>query len=181
MKTTFITVRAVRLIAKKVLVVLVIAICCVGSFMLMAIAANAQDARNATSMAALKEKTAKLGAPKIQGKEAIDGKSAPALYFGSTKMNNNFTVVDEVAKGGGPGTAATLFVKTGDEYIRVATSVLNPDGRAVGTVLGTPALDSIKAGKPYYGEVQVLGTPYIAPIKDASGETIGVYFVGYKR
>jgi len=73
--------------------------------MLMAIAANAQDARNATSMAALKEKTAKLGAPKIQGKEAIDGKSAPALYFGSTKMNNNFTVVDEVAKGGGPGTA----------------------------------------------------------------------------
>ena len=48
MKTTFITVRAVRLIAKKVLVVLVIAICCVGSFMLMAIAANAQDARNAT-------------------------------------------------------------------------------------------------------------------------------------
>jgi hypothetical protein len=106
------------------------------------------------------------------------------LYFGSTKMNNNFTVVDEVAKGGGPGTAATLFVKTGDEYIRVATSVLNPDGRAVGTVLGTPALDSIKAGKPYYGEVQVLGTPYIAdyePIKDASGETIGVYFVGYKR
>ena len=80
MKTTFITVRAVRLIAKKVLVVLVIAICCVGSFMLMAIAANAQDA-NATSMAALKEKTAKLGAPKIQGKEAIDGKKRPRLVF----------------------------------------------------------------------------------------------------
>ena len=39
---------------------------------------------------------AKLGAPKIQGNEAVDGKSAPA---GSTKMNNNFTVVDEVAKG----------------------------------------------------------------------------------
>ena len=56
--------------------------------------------------------------------------------------------------------AATLFVKAGAEYIRVATSVLNPDGsgRAVGTVLGGAALDSIKAGKPYYGEVQVLGT-----------------------
>jgi len=74
--------------------------------------------------------------------------------------------------------AATLFVKAGAEYIRVATSVLNPDGsgRAVGAVLGGAALDSIKAGKPYYGEVQVLGTPYIA-----SGEIIGVYFVGYKR
>ena len=81
--------------------------------------------------------------------------------------------------------AATLFVKAGDEFIRVATSVLLPDGRrAVGTVLGSPALDSIKAGKPYYGEVQVLGTRYITdyePIKDASGETIGAYFVGYKK
>jgi hypothetical protein len=62
--------------------------------------------------------------------------------------------------------AATLFVKAGAEYIRVATSVLNPDGsgRAVGTVLGGAALDSIKAGKPYYGEVQVLGTPIFLTI-----------------
>ncbi len=145
-------------------------------------------------MAALKDKTAKLGAPKIQGEEAVGGKSAPALYFGSTKMNNNLTIVDEVAKEGGPGMAATLFVKAGiqqagaaasEEYIRVATSVLLPDGRrAVGTVLGSPALESIKAGHPYHGEVEVLGTPYITdyePIKDASGETIGAYFVGYKK
>ena len=80
---------------------------------------------------------------------------------------------------------ATLFVKAGEEYIRVATSVRLPDdGRAVGTVLAAPALDSIKAGQPYYGEVEVLGTQYITdyePIKDASGETIGAYFVGYKR
>ena len=60
-----IAVRAGRLIAKKALVVLVIAIGFPGSLMLMASAANAQDARTATSMAALKDKTAKLGAPKI--------------------------------------------------------------------------------------------------------------------
>ena len=89
---------------------------------------------------------------------------------------------------------ARLFVKAGiqqaragggEEYIRVATSVLLPDGRrAVGTVLGSPALESIKAGEPYFGEVEVLGTGYIThyePIKDASGETIGAYFVGYKK
>jgi hypothetical protein len=179
-----IAVREVRLIAKKALVVLVIAIGFPGSLMLMASPANAQDARSATSMAALKDKTAKLGAPKIQGKEAVGSKSYPALYFGSTKMNNNSTIVDEVGKED-PGMTATLFVKAGDEFIRVATSVRLPDGRrAVGTVLGPPALDSIKAGKPYYGEVEVLGTAYIAdyePIKDASGETIGAYFVGYKK
>ena len=91
-----IAVRAVRLIAKKVLVVLVIAIGFPGSFLLVASAGNAQEARTAASMAALKDKTAKLGAPKIQGMEEVGGKSAPALYFGSTKMNNNFTLVDEI-------------------------------------------------------------------------------------
>jgi Cache 3/Cache 2 fusion domain len=179
-----IAVREVRLFAKKALVVLVIAIGFPGSLMLVASAANAQEARSAASMAALKDKTAKLGAPKIEGEEAVGGKSAPALYFGSTKMNNNFTVVDEVGKED-PGMTATLFVKAGDEFFRVATSVRLPDGRrAVGTILKPPALDSIKAGKPYHGEVQVLGTAYMAdyePIKDASGETIGAYFVGYTK
>ena len=189
-----IAVRKVRLIAKKALVVLVIAIGFPGSLMLMASPADAQEARTAASMATLIDKTAKLGAPKIEGIEEVGGKNAPALYFGSTKMNNNFTVVDEVSEEGGPGMVATLFVKVGvqqavaaasEEYIRVATSVLLPDGRrAVGTVLGSPALESIKAGEPYHGEVEVLGTQYITdyePIKDASGETIGAYFVGYKK
>jgi hypothetical protein len=186
--------RAVRLVPKKALVVLVIAIGFPGSVMLMANDANAQEARTAASMAALKDKTAKLGAPKIEGEERVGGKSAPALYFGSTKMNNNFTIVDEVATESGPGMMATLFVKVGvqqavaaasEEYIRVATTVRLPDGRrAVGTVLGPPALESIKAGHPFHGEVAVLGTQYITdyePIKDASGETIGAYFVGYKK
>ena len=187
-------VRAVRLIAKKALVVLVIAIGLPGSLMLMASAANAQEPRTTASMAALKEKTAKLGAPKIEGTEAVGNKLVPVLYFGSTKMNDNFTLVDEVAKEGGPGMAVTLFVKAGlpleqhapiEEYIRVATTVRLPDGRrAVGTVMGSPALGSIKAGYPYFGEVDVLGKAYITryePIKDASGETIGAYFVGYKK
>jgi hypothetical protein len=183
-----------RLVAKKALVVLVIAIGFAGSLMLMASAANAQEARTAASMAALKDKTAKLGAPRIEGEEKVGGKSVPALYFGSTKMNNNFTLVDEVGEEGGPGMMATLFVKAGiqqaraavvDEYIRVATTVRLPDGRrAVGTAMGSPAIESIKAGEPYRGEVEVLGTRYITeyePIKAASGETIGAYFVGYKK
>ena len=140
----------------------------------------AEDARIAKSMAALKEQTAKLGAPKIEGTDAVGGKDAPTLYFGSTKMNNNSAVVDAVAKEGGEGMAATLFVKGGDEYIRVATTL----PKALGTALTGPALDAIKAGKGYYGEAPVLGTPYITgyePIKDASGAIVGIYFVGYKK
>ena len=143
-------------------------------------AADAQDASVAKSMQALKDQTAELGAPKIEGKEAVGGKDVPALYFGSTKMNTN-PVVDKVAKEGGEGMAATLFVKGGaDEYIRLATTL----PKALGSELGGPALDSINAGKPYYGEGPIMGIPYITgyePIKDASGAIIGVYGVGYKK
>ena len=170
----------------RVVGVLILAFSLIATPMLMPSAGNAQDARVAKSMAALKDQTAKLGAPKLEGSERVGGKDAPALYFGSTKMNNNFTVVDEVAKEDGRGMAATLFVKGGDEYIRVATNIPKPDGsgRAIGTVLAGPALELIQAGKPYYGKAPILGVPYVTgyePIKDASGTIIGVYFVGYSQ
>jgi hypothetical protein len=161
--------------------------CFVASAVLAPSVGHAQaDPRVAKSMEALKAMTAKLGTPKLDGKEAVGGKEAPALYFGTTKINNNFDVVDAVGKKDGAGMTATLFAKGGDEYIRVSTSVPKPDGggRAVGTVLTGPALESIKAGKAYYGEVPILGTPYITgyePIKDSSGAQIGVYYVGYKK
>jgi hypothetical protein len=144
------------------------------------------DARVAKSMETLKAMTAKLGAPKVEGTEAVGGKDAPALHFGTTKINNNFEVVDAVGKEDGQGMTATLFVKGGDDFIRVSTSVPKPDGsgRAIGTVLAGPALESIKAGKAHYGEVPILGTPYMTgyePIKDGAGATIGVYYVGYKK
>jgi Cache 3/Cache 2 fusion domain len=144
------------------------------------------DPRIAKSIESLKAMTAKLGAPKLNGKEAVGGKDAPVLYFGTTKMNNNFDIVDAVGKEDGKGMTATLFAKGGDEYIRVSTNLPKPDGsgRAVGTVLAGPALESIKAGKAYYGEAPILGTPYTTgyePIKDSSGAQIGVYYVGYKK
>lgn len=139
-------------------------------------------------MASLKTMATKLGAPKLEGKEAVGGKDAPALYFGSTKINNNFEVVDAVSKEDGKGMTATLFVKNGDEYVRVSTSVPKPDGsgRAIGTILDPSgkAIIEIKQGKPFYGEVTILGTPYITgyePMKDASGSVIGIYYVGYKK
>ena len=99
-------------------------------------------------MAALKDQTTKLGAPKIDGKDVVGGRDAPALYFGSTKMNNNFSVVDAVAEEGGRGTAATLFVKSGDDYIRVATNVSTRigSGRGLGTILTGAPLELDQSG-----------------------------------
>ena len=116
---------------------LVACLCFLTAAMLMPRTGNAQDAELTKSMAALKDRTAKLGDPKIQGKAAVGGKDVPALFFGATKMNNNVAVVDEVAKTGGKGIAATLFVKDGDQFVRVATTVAKPDksGRAIRTAL----------------------------------------------
>jgi hypothetical protein len=173
------------LIAAPVVVLVLAA--ALAALVLVPSAGNAQDARVAKSMAALKDETAKLGGPKIEGKEPVGGWSVPALYFGTTKMNNNFAVVDAVAKQSGEGMVASLFVKgSGDLYVRIATTAMTPggSGRAIGTVLLQPALDAIKAGNPYYGEAPLLGAPYITgyeAIKDASGAIIGVYAVGYKK
>jgi hypothetical protein len=172
---------------KTGLVAILTSACFVMTVLLVLDIAYAQaDPRVQRSMELLKSMTAKLGPPKVEGKESVGGKDAPALYFGTTKINNNFEVVDAIGKEDGKGMTATLFVKGGDEYIRVATNVPKPDGsgRAIGTVLAGPALEAIKEGKAYYGDVPILGVPYTTgyePIKSSAGDIIGVYYVGYKK
>ena len=137
------------------------------------------------AMAMLIIKAQKIGAPKLEGKDTVEGKDVPGLYFGATTMNNVFDLVDEIAKESG-GTA-TLFAKAGDEYVRVATNVKKDDGsRAIGTVLDPngPAIERIRKGEAFYGEAAILGKPYVTgyePIKDASDAVVGAYYVGYLK
>jgi len=90
-----------------------------GSMLLPSIAHAQVDPRVAKSMESLKVMSAKLGTPKLEGKEAVGGKDAAGLYFGTTKINNNFDIVDAVGKEDGKGMTATFFAKSGNEYIRV--------------------------------------------------------------
>jgi hypothetical protein len=146
---------------------------------------QAQDERVRSAMQLLESMATQLGPAKIDGSDIVVGKAVPAIYFGSTKINNNFDLVDEVAKKT-QGTA-TIFVKHGDEYIRVATNVKKDDGsRAIGTVLDPTgkAIASINKDEPFYGEADILGKPYITgykPIQDTSKNTIGIYYVGYLK
>jgi Cache 3/Cache 2 fusion domain len=170
---------------KNAIVCVLAAGCVAATSMLLPTVGHAQQDKVKTAMGLLMTKTAKLGEPKLEGTDAVGGKSVPGLYFGSTKMNNHFDVVDEVVKEAG-GTA-TLFVKAGDEYVRVATNVKKDDGsRAIGTVLDPKgkAIESIKKNEPYYGEADILGKAYITgyePIHDAGKNVIGIYYVGYMK
>ncbi|WP_457105328.1 Cache 3/Cache 2 fusion domain-containing protein [Methylobacterium sp. P5_C11] len=138
-----------------------------------------------TAMQHLKAKTAELGVPSVKGEDAVAGKTVPALYFGQTKMNGNFAVVDAVQKE--VGGTATLFVRSGGEFVRVATNVKKDDGsRAIGTVLDPKgkAFAAITKGDAYFGDADILGKPYTTgyePIRDASSGVIGVYYVGYPK
>ena len=122
-------------------------------------------------MAVLRADTEALGAPKVQGGD---------LYFGNTKVSAD--AVDAVVKK--LGGVASLFVKSEDQYVRVATTLKKEDGTsAVGTTLAadSPALAKLKNGEAYYGVATLFGKSYdtgYVPIKDASGAVIGAYFVG---
>ena len=171
---------------KSFLVGLLAAGCFVATSTLMTSPGNAQaDPKVAKAMTILKAETAKLGAPKVEGTDQTADKTTPGLYFGSTKVNNDFTIVDKVkAEAGG---TATLFVKSGDDYVRVSTNVPGSvRGRALGTILDPKgkAIVNINKGEAFYGEVDILGKLYVTgydPIKDASGKVIGIWYVGYEK
>jgi methyl-accepting chemotaxis protein len=100
------------------------------------------------------------------------------LVVGDHALNGDFDGVDRVkALVGG---TATVFM--GDT--RITTNVTKPDGsRAVGTALAKgPVYDAVLGrGEPYRGEAKILGRPFFVaydPIKDASGQVIGVLYVG---
>lgn len=126
----------------------------------------------------------KLGAPKVEGTATVADKEVPAIFFGKRRINGNYDVVDEIKKAS--GATATVFVKSGDEFVRVSTNVLTPEGkRGVGTQLArNKAYESVSKGQSFCGEVDVLGTAYNTcynPVKDAGGAVIGVTYVGFKK
>jgi hypothetical protein len=155
-------------------------------WLLLPSAVRAEDTQKVqAAMAMLKSKAEKLGPAKIEGTDTVDGKTVPAVFFGSTKMNNNFTLVDDVVKE--VGGTATIFVKSGADYVRVATNVKKDDGsRAIGTILDPKgkAIEPINRNEAFYGEATILGKPYLTgyePMHDAANNVIGIYYVGYMR
>jgi hypothetical protein len=145
-------------------------------------AAHANDPK--ATIADLDARLAKLGAAKIEGTATVGGKTVPAIFFGERKISNNNDVVDAVRKA--HDATATIFVKDGDEFVRVSTNVLTPEGkRGVGTQLArNAAYASLSQGKQFCGPIDVLGTAFDAcynPIKEASGKVIGVSYVGHKK
>jgi len=79
----------------------------------------------------------------------------------------------------------TIFVKDGDDFVRMTTSIVKDDGkRATGTYLGqdSAAYPSMVSGQRFRGEAVILGANYLTvyePLVE-NGETVAILFAGFK-
>jgi len=112
----------------------------------------------------------------------IGGKATPVFKSGDHVLNLDFSVPDQFLARSGE--IATIFARSGDDFVRVTTSLKKQDGsRAIGTLLDRkgPAYALVLANRTYTGLAQLFGKQYITqykPILDASGHVIGALFVG---
>jgi methyl-accepting chemotaxis protein-2 (aspartate sensor receptor) len=112
----------------------------------------------------------------------IAGKPAPVMTAAGAVLDLDFGPVDSFTEM--TGAVATVFARSGDDFVRITTSLHNEKGaRAIGTLLDRahPAYPLVTAGEPFVGKAKLFGRDYMTrydPIRDASGVVIGLLFVG---
>lgn len=114
--------------------------------------------------------------------QSINGLSVPLLLAGPRKLHEDNEIPDDFLAR--TSAISTLFVRSGEDFVRVATSLRKEDGsRAIGTVLdrASPAWQKVSHGETYRGLALLFGKRYITqyqPVKDSAGNIIAILFVG---
>lgn len=112
----------------------------------------------------------------------VNGIDTPLISAGGFTLNNNFAKVEAFTDL--TGAVATVFALSGDDFVRVSTSLKKEDGsRAMGTFLGkkSPAYENIMKKQKYVGNARLFGKDYItvyAPIIE-DDKILGILFIGY--
>ena len=113
----------------------------------------------------------------------VAGTDTPVLLYKGEVLNNDFTQVDDFTRL--TGGTATIFVRDGDDFTRITTSLKKQDGsRAIGTRLDRkhPGYAGLLQGQTYVGRAQLFGRSYMtqySPVRDAQGQIIAVLYVGF--
>ena len=101
----------------------------------------------------------------------------------SFRLNGETSDVDDFNKM--TGGVATVFMRKGEDFERVTTSLKKEDGeRAVGTLLARdhPAYPLVLQGQNYTGRAVLFGKPYMThyeALKDQAGKVVGILFIGF--
>jgi len=131
----------------------------------------------------------KIFAAKLSGGFALSGetvnigdKPTPVLTLAGKPVNMDFGLVDQFTEA--TGAVATVFASSGEDFVRVTTSLKNDKGeRVVGTQLDRahPGYKAVREGSSYTGLAALFGRQYMThyePIKDGTGKVVGLAFVG---
>ncbi len=149
----------------------------------MALAGSPKD-----GVTALKAALAKIGEPSLvkEPKVKVGDIMAPNIKFGKVSVANNDDTLKSVTTAQGAGSAATIFVKDGNDFIRISTTILNKQGKKVlGTKLDTasPAYGPVSSGQSFCGEAKIVDYMFdtcYEPIK-VGNDTIGIYLFAFKK
>ncbi|MEZ9140350.1 MULTISPECIES: methyl-accepting chemotaxis protein [unclassified Shewanella] len=107
----------------------------------------------------------------------------PSLVHESAQINATKSKVDRFSNL--TGGTATIFVKDGDDFLRISTSLKKADGsRALVTYLGQshPGYQTLIKGETYEGYAKLFGKDYMTvyrPIKNETGDVIGILYIGF--
>ncbi len=109
--------------------------------------------------------------------------NSPLAINSGEKINLNFDKPDQFTNM--TGGTATIFIRYGDDFLRISTSLKKANGdRAYGTLLGKshPGYQTLMNGETYAGPAALFGRNYMTkyvPFKDASGKVAGILYVGF--
>ena len=138
----------------------------------------------------LEDSTLKFGEPNLDVQNFSDnsrvsqGLPLPVLSFGlvqASLLTDTLYQATEMWE-----TSATIFVRDGDQMVRIATTIQDQEGAsAVGTVLDPEGfvLPKLLEGEEFKGIARILGIPYYtryAPIFNKDGDVVGAWYVGYQ-
>ena len=123
----------------------------------------------------------------LQGTLSLDTSGGePVLSLDGQPLNGNDAHLQAFTRS--TGAVATVFAAQGQgDFVRIATTLKNEKGDQSAAVLGSrldrahPAYAAIQAGQSYMGLAHLFGRQYMTqyrPLKDASGATVGIAFVG---
>lgn len=106
---------------------------------------------------------------------------SPQMTFNGDIINLNYDIVDRFTAA--TDATATIFVRHGDDFLRVSTSLKNEQGqRAIGTYLGKnhPGYRPLLNGQPFVGKASLFGRNYITQYTPVvqSGKTIAILYIG---
>ncbi|MDO6593740.1 methyl-accepting chemotaxis protein [Neptuniibacter sp. 1_MG-2023] len=141
----------------------------------------------------LRQQTAELGSAFISMfpgeittddflKDYVGQYEVPLLVNNGEVISNDFSKADQFSEL--TGATATIFMRVGDDFLRVSTSLRTADGkRAIGTMLDKthPGYKQLISGDEYIGPAYIFGRHYMTkyvPFKNENGDVAGLFYVG---